>query len=106
MANTFPSSGNAGSGTTTPAWALCSHATSGTGDNLGLGDVNSTSSGKQLLLGYDFTNDTAKIQSIEPNFDYKPLSLNPAGGNVGIGVTNPGSRLVVNGDVGIGGDSY
>jgi hypothetical protein len=52
---------------------------------------------KALLEGYHSTGEYAYIQSLERNVAVRPLALQPSGGNVGIGVTSPGRKLVVDG---------
>jgi len=47
------------------------------------------------LFDADFTNQCCSIQSIVINTKTTSLSLNPRGGNIGIGVTNPSQKLTV-----------
>jgi hypothetical protein len=95
------SSGNVGIGTTS--------VTQGKVDILDAGDydahtghgltINSNASNAytSMYMGADDSIDAAYIQSAGRNtsFTTKKLLLNPNGGNVGIGVTNPASGLVV-----------
>ena len=56
-----------------------------------------TNPNRQLELGYK-TADSSNygvIQAIEQNVGFRPLVLQPSGGNVGIGTTTPGNLLVV-----------
>jgi fibronectin-binding autotransporter adhesin len=50
-----------------------------------------------LLFGADAANDVAYIQSLDPGTSYstRNLLLNPNGANVGVGTTNPTSKLAV-----------
>ena len=54
-----------------------------------------TNKNQQLILGYDTTNNYAMINALKQNDSYKPLALQPNGGNVGIGTTNPTVNLQV-----------
>ena len=54
-----------------------------------------TNNYQQLELGYKTSGNYGSIQAIQQFSGYKPLVLQPAGGNVGIGTTNPGNLLVV-----------
>jgi len=48
-----------------------------------------------LSLGYNTTANVGYIQAIIRTSAYSPLSLNPLGGNVGIGTATPGAKLTV-----------
>lgn len=51
--------------------------------------VGLTNENKRLRLGYHTTSNYGFVQSLTVGTSFDPLSLNPLGGNVGIGVTNP-----------------
>jgi hypothetical protein len=53
---------------------------------------------EQLILGFH-SGDYAQIQAVEQSVGYRALSLNPNGGNVGIGITNPTQKLDVVGNI-------
>jgi len=53
--------------------------------------VNVSTAGSAENFGY--------LQASEPGYDARSLTLNPVGGNVGIGTTGPGEKLVVAGNV-------
>jgi hypothetical protein len=57
------------------------------------------SSAKELLFGYDTTNDYGWVQTVHQQVACTPLILNAGGGNVGIGTTNPTEKLSVKGRI-------
>ena len=94
-------SGNVGIGTASPELHLDAKVANSTTDfsnnvtyAAGFGNV----SGKRVTIGYDETGeDIGLIQSVQTGVGFKNLSLNPNGGNVGIGTTAPTELLSVNG---------
>ena len=59
---------------------------------------NSTATSHFLYMGADATNQLSFIQSVATG-GYRPLVLQGRGGNVGIGVINPGQKLEVAGNI-------
>jgi hypothetical protein len=55
-------------------------------------------SNKQMRIGHNTTDDVGYLQA-QNGGSFRCLSLNPLGGNVGIGITNPAVHLDVNGTV-------
>ena len=53
-------------------------------------------SNQQLLIGVNQTGTYSFLQSSQASVGYKPLSLNPNGGNVGINLTAPKTLLSIN----------
>ncbi|HEY1042199.1 MAG TPA: immunoglobulin-like domain-containing protein [Candidatus Paceibacterota bacterium] len=95
------SSGNVGIGTTSPQARLQINAASQVlGSSVPTGALlitNTTGSGHGLEFGSDATN-LGYIQSRNTSSQtYYQLLLNPSGGNVGIGTTDPKSKLDVQG---------
>ena len=54
-------------------------------------------SNQQLLIGINQTATYSFLQSSQASVGYKPLALNPNGGNVGIGTSSPGQKLSIAG---------
>ncbi|HBE60665.1 MAG TPA: hypothetical protein DDW56_25025, partial [Cyanobacteria bacterium UBA11366] len=91
-----PTGGNVGIGTTTPNRTLTIKADySATADAQQLLIQGATNTNYQLLLGYHTTNNYGSIQAMNQTVGVRPLVLNPAGGNVGIGATTPGAKLTI-----------
>jgi hypothetical protein len=55
-----------------------------------------------VFISYDQTNNRGYIGALSPSVAWRPLILQPGGGNVGIGTATPAATLDVNGDVRIG----
>lgn len=91
-----PNGGNVGIGTTSPSRTLSIKADfSDTADAQQLLIQGSTNPNYQLLLGYHTANNYGSIQAMNQTVGVRPLVLNPAGGNVGIGTTSPGAKLSI-----------
>jgi hypothetical protein len=87
--------GNVGVGTTTFNRAKL-EISKDSGFNMAGGiEINAAGIDTGLALGADATNNIGWIQSLEPgvSFTTRPLGLQPNGGNVGVGTTNPPERL-------------
>jgi hypothetical protein len=55
-----------------------------------------TSTSQQLELGYKTGGNFGTIQAVQQNVGFRPLVLQPSGGNVGIGTTSPAYPLTMN----------
>ena len=101
--------GNVGIGTTNPGNLLTVNGTISSGTIVSTSDsteqiVIRRSSNTDQQLTFGRTSTYAQIFGITQNVGYVSLVLNPSGGNVGIGLTNPSSTLQVNGNTTIAGD--
>ena len=90
---------NVGIGITNPLTALhiSRDAADFTAGNAQLTVGGSTTINKKLIIGYNTTGNYSFLESAEFGVAVTPLNLNPSGGNVGIGTTNPTQKLTVNG---------
>ena len=99
--------GNVGIGTTNPGNRLTVSKTLGTSDYISVAQhylqfkiINNLGIYGSRALEMGLLDDgTGVIQANEGGVGYNYLSLNPAGGNVGIGTTNPNYKLDVNGGI-------
>ena len=96
------SSGNVGIATTSPA-AIFEVSKASTYNNEASAGISilSGSSDSKLIFGADASNDLTYIQSMQQGTSYatRPLTINPNGGNVGIGASSIGAALEVNGAI-------
>ena len=99
------SSGRLGIGTSSPGALLnvaggITRLTNGAkaASNTYLQLYSSDASNQMMLEFNNSTNAYWSIQSVENGISFKPLVLNPSGGNVGIGVTSPNQPLHVVGN--------
>jgi hypothetical protein len=98
--NSYFNGGSVGIGNTSPGHALdvtgiiraYTNATYN-GENGAIIASNATDLNKRVFIGYDGTADIGFIQSVHSGTAYKILTINAAGGNVGIGTTTPQKRL-------------
>ncbi|MFH1523065.1 MAG: hypothetical protein ABIE43_04595 [Patescibacteria group bacterium] len=98
--------GNVGIGTANPTRKLdvasdVAHSASGLTSQISVyGTADNT---QKLNIGYDTTSHYGFIEAVDESQNWQNLSLQSYGGNVGIGDTNPGTKLVVstgaNGDI-------
>ena len=93
QAMTLDASGNLGVGATSPGAKF--HVAGDSSDGTQARITGATNQNYQLRWGFDTTNLVGRIQSIHVGTAYKSLSLNPDGGNVGIGTAGPAKLLHV-----------
>jgi hypothetical protein len=97
------SSGRVGIGTSSPVNLLHVQGDATFESNLGgqFAIRGSTNSQNRFNFGFETTNNYAWIQAITAGTTFRPIALNPSGGNVGIGTTSPGAALeIVGGNTG------
>jgi hypothetical protein len=89
------SAGSVGIGTTNPGSKLevGGDAVGTAVDVAQIQITGATDPNQQVRIGYDTTSEYGWIQAVKQGTNQKPLSLNPDGGNVGIGTTNPSKNL-------------
>ncbi len=74
--------------------------TSGAPQNSQLLVSGTTNPGKRLSIAYNTSSNYAEMQSQAYSGTYTPILLNPNGGDIGIGTTDPkGYKLAVNGNI-------
>jgi len=59
---------------------------------------SATDLNQNMTLSYDGPGDYGKLEVYHAGTGYRPLAVQPSGGNVGIGKINPGYKLDVSGD--------
>jgi hypothetical protein len=89
------SNGNVGIGTSSPANLLQIQGDATFEQNAGgqFAIRGSTNSQNRFNFGFDTTNNYAWLQAITSGTAQRPIALNPSGGNVGIGTSDPGAAL-------------
>lgn len=98
--------GNVGIGTTAPTGKLQVAGDLGASGNPTTGlysqleVTGATDPTYRLSIGYNTASDYGIIQALRNGFAFKNLTLNPSGGNVGVGTSSPGVKLDVESTIG------
>lgn len=93
--------GSLGIGVTSPAVALEVQRNSTIASDWQTGQLRisgASDPNMQLSVGYDTSSNLGVIQAGQASVAFKNLSLNPSGGNVGVGTTSATFKLQVNGE--------
>ncbi|QLC67026.1 hypothetical protein LPB248_12180 [Flavobacterium sp. LPB0248] len=99
--NIFPTNGNVGIGTISPASGLEIRGSSQVGYEVGTLKLRSETLNQFMYFGYDDQYSAGYIQSVKPGTAQQNILLAPWGGNIGVGTVNPETLLNVS--VGSGG---
>jgi hypothetical protein len=92
------SGGNVGIGTNNPSSLLTVNGTSTSSETAQIRIIKSGANEQTLHIGYNTTSDYAYLNAYKAGIGYKPISLNPDGGNTLIGTTtDSGQKLQVDG---------
>jgi hypothetical protein len=86
-------SGSVGIGTNSPSSLLTVNGTSANTESGQIKIIKTGANERTLHIGYNTTSDYAYLNAYKAGIGYKPIVLNPDGGNVGIGTTSPLSKL-------------
>ena len=86
---TVLSSGNVGISTASPSSLLTVNGLSANTESGQIRIIKTGANEQTLHIGYNTTSDYAYLNAYKAGLGYKPISLNPDGGNVGIGTTSP-----------------
>lgn len=102
----FNTGGNVGIGTTNPVsiFEIAKASTYSSEGSAGISILSGATDSK-LILGADATNDITYIQSLAQGTSYssRPLTLQPNGGNIGVGTISPTALFDINGTASLSG---
>lgn len=93
-----PWGGNIGIGTMTPSNRLHIVSTAnGVGDGIRISGSDYSTTGSYLVLNKNAGTGTVATVQAGDSTAWSPLALNPSGGNVGVGISNPAAQFQVTG---------